>query len=189
MLVSSTRHSFICVIIIFSISVFFSAPVYAQGKKQLTPAAKAVKTGLIDQLRLRKEYKAYDAAREKLAKENQAEKKSFDQQLLLIDKQTQKQLKQDSLKGGKGRAGIVQHADDRRSAINGSHQLAQKKRHQDRIALMQQYEQKIQAAIQAVMMEGGFTDVKPLSKDKEKDKAANGPGSIDITDLVLKKLN
>ena len=83
----------------------------------------------------------------------------------------------------------MQQADSRRSGISGNYQLNQKKRNQEKITLMQQYEQKIQAAIQAVVTEGGYTDIKPLVKDKEKDKEAPEQRSIDITDLILKKLN
>ncbi len=48
---------------------------------------------------------------------------------------------------------------------------------------MKEYEQKITLAIDSVVSEGGFTDVKPLNKDTAIQNGAN------ITDLVLKKLN
>lgn len=159
-------------------------PVGALAQHQLTASGKVTRVAYIDHSRLRKEFKEFAAAWQKLGKENTADKKSMEQALELLDKQTKEQLTQDSLNGGGSRSQIISLDSSRRSEIIQKNQLEQAKRNQDRITLMQEYEQKINAAIDAVVAEGGFTDVRPLIKDQPDKKRG-----IEITDLLLKKLN
>ncbi len=159
-------------------------PLEALAQHQLTASDKVTKVAYIDHSRLRKEFKEFAAARQKLAEENVADKKSMEQALQLLDKQTKDQLAQDSLNGGGGRAQIMSQDSSRRSEIIQKNQLAQAKRNRDRIAVMQEYERKINAAVDAVVTEGGFTDIRPLVQDQPERKRG-----IEITDLLLKKLN
>lgn len=124
-------------------------------KRQLTASDKINKVAVIDHSRLRKEYKEFAVSKEKLAKENKSEKEKFEKEL----------------------------PSGNRTEITNKYQMNQKKRNQDRIAITQEYELKINAAIAAIVSEGGFTEVKSLVKDSSVNRR------IDITDLVLKKLN
>lgn len=152
-------------------------------KKQLTPSDKVTRIGYLDHSALRKEYKAYHAAKEKLAKEHAAEKKTYEESLKLLDKQTAQKLKKDSLSGGKNRQQLLNESETKRQQLARSYQAQLKKRNEEKLNISKEYEKKIILAIEAVVNEGGFTDIKPLSKDSS---SVNG---LNVTDLVLKKLN
>ncbi len=134
-------------------------------KRQLSPSAKVSKIAFIDHSKLRKDFKAFSSAKEKIAKDNDADKKTFDRALKLLDEQTKEQLRLDSLSGATNHNNIINQATAKRNEIVNNHQLEQKKRNQERIILMQDYEKKIVLAIDAIVSEGGFTDVQPLRKD------------------------
>jgi Skp family chaperone for outer membrane proteins len=152
-------------------------------KRQLTASAKVVKIAYIDQLALRKQYKAFSDTKRKLADENMIEKKSYDQAIQLLDKRTVQLIKQDSLAGGANRLQILNGASSKKGQFTFQHLETQKVKNTQRITLMNDYEKKIQLAIESVVIEGGFTDVQPIDKNTT---IKNGK---DITDLVLKKLN
>ena len=170
--------------LIFFVGTFLTLSVQGWSqKKQLTASDKVIKIGLIDHSRLRKEFKAFDSARISMAKVNKSKKVSFEQALQLIEQQAKDQLKRDSLSGGKKREQVISLFDSKRSALINDYQSDQKKRIEDRIALMREYERQITVAIDKVVSEGGFTDVRPLGKDSTNSKGVN------ITELILKKLN
>lgn len=152
-------------------------------KRQLSPSAKVSKIAFIDQSRLRKDYKAFSNAKEKIAKDNEFDNKAFDRDLKLLEEQTKNQLRLDSLSGGANHTNIINQATAKRNEIVNNHQLNQKKRNQERIALMQDFERKIVLAIEATVSEGGFTDVQALGKEPPVQRGIN------VTDLILKKLN
>lgn len=72
---------------------------------------------------------------------------------------------------------------ENKAGLKGQSNITPQKRTQQRQELMKEYEMKIAAAINAVVAEGGFTEVKPLEKNNTSERG------IDITGLVLKKLN
>lgn len=152
-------------------------------RKQLIASGKVIKIGYLDHLALRKEYKAFNDAKNKIANEQLAAKRSFDQSRQIVEQQANQLLKQDSLLGGKNRQQILNDASYKSSKLTLDFQEGQKKRNQDRMAIMDEYEKKIRLAIDDIVSKGGFTDVKALDKTKV---IKNG---INITDLVLKKLN
>jgi Skp family chaperone for outer membrane proteins len=155
----------------------------AQPKKPLTPSTKVTRIGLIDYVRLHKEYNALKSLHESGYRNWQNVKEKYDQAVKAQDNETNQQLKQDSGQAGKRRSLIQQESERRRRLLFDNYQLEQKKLHTDRSALLLEHEKKIQLAIGQVVSEGGFTDVKPLDKN-----TPAGSGT-DITDLVLKKLN
>jgi Skp family chaperone for outer membrane proteins len=165
-------------------SIQFALPIQAFGqKKQLTALGPVVKIAYIDQAALRKGYKAFESAKAKIANDNIQEKNSFDQSLHVLDQQTKDLLKQDSATRGKKKDEIIRNASSKRSELTATFQTNQKNRNVERISMMKQYEQKITAAIDRVVSESGFTEVKPLEKGTV---IQNGK---DITTLVLQKLN
>jgi len=181
-----SKKLFTTIPMFFILAVLFLLPDNAWSqKKQLTASGKVIKIAFIDHSRLRKEFKKFVAAKEKLAKENEAEKKSLEQALRFLDKQTKEQLVQDSLNGGGTRNQITSKANSKRSGIIHNNQLSQRKRNQARIALTQDYERKINTAVETVVREGGFTEVKPFVKDSSGQSRRN----VDVTDLLLRKLN
>lgn len=152
-------------------------------KKQLITTGPVQKIACLDHSAVRKGYKVFADARAAMAKDAAMEKKSFDQEVRLLEQKTKDLVKQDSLKGGKARGQIMGSALSRRSELASDFQLKQKNRDQQRILMMQEFEKKIILAIDAVVNEGGYTDVKPTTKGQAiKD-------GTDITDMVLKKLN
>lgn len=166
------------------IGLLFLLPICSWSqKKQLNPSGKVVKVAFVDHSKLRKDYKSFAAAKEKISKENEVSKKYFEQQLQLLDKQTKDLLKADSLKGGKTRDKIQKDADTKKSDILNAYQSDQKKRNQERITLSQEYEKRIISAMDDVVSKGGYTDVRTTVKDTSSKKG------IDITDSILKKLN
>lgn len=171
--------------LIFLIS--FSSKGFSQNsptqKKQLTASSKVSKVGYIDHHALRMGYKAFNDAKHKIANEQIAAKKSFDQSTQIVEQQANQLLEQDSLLGGKNRQQILNDASYKSSKLALDFQEGQKKRNQDRMAIMEEYEKKIRLAIDNVVSEVGFTDVKAL------DKTTVIQNGINITDLVLKKLN
>lgn len=168
---------------LFTIIIIICLPTPGRSqKKQLTVLGPVVKIAYLDHSALRKAYKALNNAKEKIAKENMAEKKSFDQALQLLDLQTKELLKQDSIAKGKNRQQIIKNAKSKKDQLIGEFQLNQSNRNQARIKMIQEYERKIILAIESVVNEGGFTDVKPIVKGVVIQNGTN------ITDLVLKKL-
>jgi hypothetical protein len=167
----------------FVLSVFFIPTDSCAQKRELTVLGKVVKIGLVDHSELRKEFRAYAAARVAMATENQEKRKAFMQALQALEQQTAQQVAADSAKGGGQREQIISGAAVRRAAMEKMFKDEERRRNSDRIALTQEYERKIQLAIEAVVNEGGFTDIKPLFKD------STAPKGVNITSLLLQKLN
>lgn len=143
-------------------SLLSASPVFAQGQaKQPTLSDKVTKIAYVDHARLRGEYRALKAAREKARAEWQASEQGH-----------QKQLAGLSTKNEAGREALEQNQQERRRQL-----------HQKRVAALQAHERRITETIGETVSQGGFTDVKPLEKG-----GALSQGQ-DITDLVLKKLN
>ena len=179
-----TRILRTAVYLILILNVLFLLPHKGWSqKRQLTASNKAVKIGYIDHSTVRKQFIAFAAAKERIAKEHLAEKRSLEQSIQLLNQQTKEQLRLDSLSGGQNQLQILNAADAKKSQLQSSFKDAQKRRHEERNILMQNYEKKIVSAIDAVISEGGFTEIKPF------DPNATGQRGINITDLVLKKLN
>ena len=154
----------------------------AQPKKPLTPSTKVTRVGLVDYVRLHKEYNALKSLHESGYRNWQNVKEKYDQAMKAQDNETKLQLKKDSGQAGK-RQSLIQESERRRQLLFDNYQQEQKKLHTDRSTLLLEHEKKIQLAIGQVVSEGGFTDVRPLDKN-----TPAGSGT-DITDLVLKKLN
>jgi hypothetical protein len=152
-------------------------------KKPLTPSAKVIKTAFVDDAKLRKEYREFVSAKAVQTQENFAQRKIYDQAISTLEQQTKEELSGDSLRGGGGRESILNRAASKRAELTQRYQEAQKKRHSERMALVQQYERKITLAIDQVLTEGGFTEVKALTKESSLQRRR------DITDLILQKLN
>lgn len=152
-------------------------------KRELQPSNKVQKVAFIDHSRLRREFKTLTLARETSRQKWMASKKDLDNSLQAQESQARQLLKQDSLSKGKKKALIMQESDQKKQLLLSNYQLSQKKMFQDRSALLQECERKITLAIGQVVSEGGFTEIKPLPEEKNSQKG------IDITDLILKKLN
>lgn len=150
-----------CLLIVLAAQIPLRA--LAQQKQHLTPVSYQ-KTAFIDGERVRAEYVAYTAAKEKMDKDFIEKKKAFDASNRKLDKQP-------SAKAAAGKA-----------ELQNQYKAGLKQRGADRIALTKNYEEKIKEAILTVMREGAFTEARP-AKDN------TGSAGIDITDKVLQKLN
>jgi hypothetical protein len=135
----------------------------AQQKEHLTPVSYQ-KTAFIDGERVRAEYVAYTAAKEKMDKDFMEKKKAFDESARKLDKQPSAKVAAS------------------RDQLQNQYKAGLKQRGADRIALTKNYEEKIKEAILTVMREGAFTEARPA-------KDSTGSAGIDITDKVLQKLN
>lgn len=154
---------------------------WAQSK-QLKPVDVPAKFAFVDGIKLRKEYRAYAAAKDSLFKDGKAKRKAFNEAKQQLDLETKKQLKKDSLAGGKQKDLIAGNAASKQSDLDYKYITEGKQRTQARLALVKTYEDKMRAAIQVVMAEGVYTELRPL-KDTTNLKGTN------ITDLILAKLN
>jgi outer membrane OmpH-like protein len=165
------------------VTLLLQAPLHgwAQEKQHLTPL-NYQKIASIDADRIRKEYVAYAAAKEKMHKETVEKKKSFDEATHAIEKQTKEQLKKDSIHKLQQKQLIADKSATSRAELQNQFTAGIKQRNADRMALTKNYEDKIREAIHIIMREGAFTELKS-SKDST---ASTG---IDITDKVLQKLN
>lgn len=152
-------------------------------KRALAPSGKVVKVGFVDHKRLRAGYNDFANFRQNTAKASDSAKVVFDQVLQTLEQQARAQLREDSLGGGRRRDRILRLAEEKRQALTSSYRADQKNRVEERLVLIQAFEQKIQLVIDRVVTEGGFTDVRPLNSDGFR------PRGADITDLILKKLN
>ena len=128
---------------------------WAQGK-QLKPFSLPAKYAFVDGAKLRKEYRAYAAAKDSMYKEAITQKKAFTE----ARKQPGANV----------------------SELDNKYTADAKPRNEARHALMKTYEDKMRAAIQLVMAQGVYTEIRPL-KDSSTMKGTN------ITDLILAKLN
>lgn len=180
---SSCKFHFPLQILLLLSAVFVLPDEAISQKRQLTPSDTVSKVAFIDHSRLRKEYKAFSEAMKELSKENDSKKKTFDESLKVLENQTSKQLKSDSLKGGKDYEKISSQASVKRKETTTIYQADLKKRFQGRNILFKEYERKIVLAIESVVSEGGFTEVKPFIKEPFEKRGTN------ITDQILKKLN
>ena len=171
---------------LFLLTIFFQllvSNVIAQ-KQPLTASSKVVKIAVIDPVRLRKEYKEFANEKEKSAKENENIKKTKDETLRTLEQQVKEELRVDSL-SGKGKPGeIVKRAETKRKSILKDFEVAQQQRKERNAVMAKKYEHLIQMAIDQVVAEGGFTDVRLPFKD-----ASSTTRSIEVTNLILKKLN
>lgn len=152
-------------------------------KRQLNASDTVKKIAYIDHSQLRKEYKAFGKALIEMSNTNAVKKKLHETFLKDLETATAKRLKADSIKGGKDRELIKERAANERTTKVNAYQTDLKMRHDERSKLIREYEQKIALAIDAVVTEGGFTEVKPLEKEPFKIRGKN------VTDLILKKLN
>jgi hypothetical protein len=155
---------------------------WAQQKRQLKPVDMPAKFAFVDGIRLRKEYRAYRAAKDSLFKDGMAKKKAFNEAKQQLDQETKKQLKKDSAAGGKQKALIAGNAASKQSELEYKYITEGQQRTQTRHALINNYEDKIRTAVRIVMAEGVYTELRPL-KDSASVKGTN------ITDLILAKLN
>jgi Skp family chaperone for outer membrane proteins len=164
--------------------VFFVLMIPAHGwaqKKQLTPVSAPLRIAFIDPAKLRKDYRAYSAAKDSMYKSGIAQRKSFETAKHQLDEQIKKQLKKDNVEGTKQNQ-LPDNGTASRTALETKYVAEIKQRNTDRIALMKNYEDKINNAMQTVMAEGAYTDLKTL-------KDTTGLKGTDITDIILKKLN
>jgi hypothetical protein len=157
-------------------------PLHGWAQTQLKPVDMPAKFAFVDGIKLRKEYRAYVAAKDSLFKDAMAKRKAFTEAKQQLDLETKKQLKKDSLTGGKQKDLITGNAASKQSALEYKYITEGKQRTQARLALTKTYEDKMRAAIQLVMAQGVYTELRPL-KDSASLKGTN------ITDLILTKLN
>lgn len=118
---------------------------WAQSK-QLKPVALPEKLAFVDGAILRKEYRAYAAAKDSLYKDGMAKRKAFTE--------------------ARKKPGANQ------SELDNNYAAEAKQRNQARQALMNTYEDKMKAAIQLVMAQGVYTGLRPL-KDTVNVKGTN----------------
>jgi len=170
-------------IICFLITLALQFPLHGWAQqKQLKPVVMPPKFAFVDGTKLRKEYRAFAAAKDSLFKDGLAKRKAFNEAKQQLDLETKKQLKKDSLAGGKQKDLIVSNATTKQSLLYNKYVMETKPQNQAWHALMKSYEDKMRAALQLVMAQGVYTELKPL-KDTANLKGTN------ITDLILAKLN
>lgn len=153
----------------------------AQSKAKLTPV-NYQKIAFVDAARVRKEFVAYEAAKEKMHQQTLEKRKAYDKASQELEKQTKEQLKKDSAQKLYQRQLITDKASIKRNELHDEFSAGIKQRNTDRAALVKTYEDKIKAAINTIIVEGAFTELRS-------DKNAAGSTAIDITDKVLQKLN
>ena len=153
----------------------------AQSKAKLTPV-NYQKVAFVDAARVRKEFVAFESAKEKMHQQTLEKRKAYDKATQELDKQTKEQLKKDSAQKKHQKQFIEDKATVKRSELHNEFSAGIKQRNADRFALIKTYEDKIKAAINTTLLEGAFTELKA-------DKNAAGSSAIDITDKVLEKLN
>ncbi|HEX6431128.1 MAG TPA: OmpH family outer membrane protein [Niastella sp.] len=153
----------------------------AQNKQKLTPVDYQ-KVAFVDAARVRKEFITYEAAKEKMHQQTVEKSKAYEAATQELDKQTKEQLKKDSAQKLHQKQLITDKATVKRTELRNEFFAAIKKRNAERTALTKTYEDKIREAINTIVREGAFTEIK-WSKDSA------GPTLTDITDQVLQKLN
>ena len=144
---------------------------WAQQKEHLIPI-NYQKTAFIDGEKVRTEYVAYTAAKEKMYKDFVANRKSYEEATHKLDQQAKDRKPQ-----------VAEKAAASRTELQNQYTAGLKQRGADRMALTKNYEQKIRLTIDSVMREGAFTGLK-ASKDN-----TTGSTGLDITDKVLQRLN
>lgn len=153
----------------------------AQNKPRLTPVDYQ-KVAFVDAARVRKEFVAYESAKEKMHQQTLEKWKAYDKATQELDKQTKEQLKKDSVQKKHQKQFIEDKASVKRSELHNQFSADMKERIAEKTALTKKYEDKIREAISTIVREGAFSELK-WSKD-------NAVSTItDITDQVLQKLN
>lgn len=153
----------------------------AQSKAKLTPV-NYQKIAFVDAARVRKEFIAYEAAKEKLNQQTLEKSKAYEAATQELEKQTKAQLKKDSAQKLHQKQLITDKANIKQTGLRSAFDEAMKQRIAERTALAKNYEDKIREAISTIVRQGAFTEIK-WSKD------GAGPAFTDITDEVLQKLN
>ncbi|MBX9784092.1 MAG: OmpH family outer membrane protein [Chitinophagaceae bacterium] len=163
---------------------FFIAISCPAQKKQLSASDKvSIKIGLIDHSKLRNNYRAFVKAKENLALQNANNTKEYSTSLKQLETKTEKELKQDSIRGGNNREKINQDFLLQKTVLFNDYKAKQEQLNKQRIKIAEEHERKINIAISNVLSELGFTDIKPMTKDDKEQKGE------DITDLILAQLN
>ena len=170
------------IVILASLALALPQMCWSQ-KKQLVTTGPVVKIAYVDHSALRKGFIGYKDSIAFLTKTNNGANEALSRSLQLLDQQTKDLLIKDSLTGSNGKQQILNNSASKRAALTATFQAGQKNRNDARVVMMGNFERKIILAIDAVVNEGGFTDVKPLTKD------ATAPNGKNITSLVLSKLN
>ncbi len=152
-------------------------------KKALLASTKIVKVGYLEPSRVRNDFSKFTKAKEKLTHENKTNKYSYDSAVQELDKRILDKLIKDSLTGGKEKNKILDEGNTQRSNLEKQYKQSQRLLNSKRIALTQKFEGEINEAISLVISENGLTDVQAFQKD------TLGNRKLNITDLVLKKLN
>jgi Skp family chaperone for outer membrane proteins len=153
----------------------------AQNQQRLTPV-NYQKLAFIDAARVRKEFVAYEKAKEKMHQQTLEKRKAYDKATEKLEKQTKDQLKKDSAHKLQQKQLITDKATAKRTELRNEFSAVVREINIERTALTKTYEDKIREAISTIMREGAFTELK-----WNKDSA--GSTVTDITDQVLQKLN
>lgn len=168
-----------CLLIVFAAQMPLQGR--AQNKQKLTPVDYQ-KVAFIDAARVRKEFVAFETAKEKMHQQTLEKRKAFETATQELDKQTKEQLKKDSDKKLNQKQQITDKASTKRSELHSQFSAGIKQRNAERAALIKTYEGKIKEAISAVFLQGAFTELRSV-------KEVAGSTATDITDQVLQKLN
>jgi Skp family chaperone for outer membrane proteins len=155
---------------------------YSQ-KRELVRGTKVNKIAFLDHSKLRREYKEYSAKLKELFDASVLEKNDLARKVADLNGEMERKLKKDSLSAGKKTDAIILEYEKKKSTLISFSQLKQQGLNNEKMILLKKMEEKIRLAIDAVVNEGGFTDVKPI------DKNYNESNGLNITNLVLKKLN
>jgi len=99
-----------------------------------------------------------------------------------LDKESKEQLKKDSTSGGKQKGLILNNTTAKQNELANNYSTQLRQRRQKGQAAINDYEKKINDAVQLVMAQGLYTQLKTP-------KNSSGIKGTDITDLVLRKLN
>lgn len=165
------------------ISVLMSClVVHTSVFSQTKPSKSPEHIAFLDHIKLRKDYPHYAAEREVQLKKFSDlkinhEKKLKDEQTNLLEL-----IAADSITGGRKKQELEGNSARKIGELEANLAKAKKKVHEENIKLMQNFEKRIVTAIDEVVREKGYTDVKPVQMDTPKEN------TDDITNLVLKKL-
>jgi hypothetical protein len=174
-------HHALRIMVIIALTILLAAPPLWSQQTQFASESPS-KTALVDQYRVRKDYKALYNAREKMVELHLAAKRSFDTAIKELDDEREQRLSEDAKTGGRNRGTILKEAAAKRSQLTSTYYAQQKSINENMTAQMRAYENKISAVIEILVAQGGFKEVKAL-------KAGENQKGIDITSLVLEKLN
>lgn len=158
-------------------------PFFALAQNQPSPSVEVVKVAYVNYNSLYKNYTLLDQSNSKWRQEWNKTNVRFKNEWHEIEDDLQKQLKADSLAGGKQREKLLKEAEAKRDSLRASYKNDTNHILNQRSQQVQRYQENIQLALDETVFKGGYTEVKNRDKDTPIKKGN------DITDILLQQLN